>query len=70
MHANIFEEATPERCQAISIDEMDRFLQGVPIFEDFDSDKDRNNLETYCKKFKTPRGILLPRHRVVYVVQK
>ncbi len=53
-----------------SIDEMDRFLQGVPIFEDFDSDKDRNHLEAYCEKFKTPKGILLPRQRVVYVIQK
>ncbi len=53
-----------------SIGEMDRFLQGVPIFEDFDSEKDRDRLETYCKKFKTPKGILLPRQRVVYVVQK
>lgn len=53
-----------------SIDEMDRFLQGVPIFEDFDSDQDRNHLEVYCKKFETPKGILLPRQRVVYVVQK
>lgn len=53
-----------------SIDEMDRFLQGVPIFEDFDSDKDKTHLETYCKKFETPKGIRLPRQRVVYVVQK
>ena len=53
-----------------SIDEMDRFLQGVPIFEDFDSDKDSDYLETYCKKFETSKGILLPRQRVVYVVQK
>jgi|SRR3990167_9548024 len=53
-----------------SISEMDRFLQGVPIFEDFDSDQDRNYLEAYCEKFETPKGILLPRQRVVYVVQK
>lgn len=53
-----------------SIDEMDRFLQGVPIFEDFDSNQDRNHLEAYCEKFKTPKGILLPRQRGVYVVQK
>lgn len=50
--------------------EMDRFLQGVPIFEDFDSDQDKNHLEAYCKQFETPQGILLPRQRVVYVVQK
>lgn len=53
-----------------SISEFDRFLQGVPIFEDFDSEKDRFHLKAYCKKFKTPKGILLPRQRVVYVVQK
>lgn len=53
-----------------SVSEMDRFLQGVPIFEDFDSDKDRNYLKAYCKKFATPKGILLPRQRVVYLVQK
>lgn len=53
-----------------SVKEMDRFLQSVPIFEDFDSDQDRNCLEVYCKKFETPKGILLPRQRVVYVVQK
>ena len=53
-----------------SIEALDRFLQGVPIFEDFNPDKDRTHLETYCKKFKTPKGILLPRQRVVYVIQK
>lgn len=53
-----------------SISEMDRFLQGVPIFEDFDSENDRNRLKAYCGKFATPKGILLPRQRVVYLVQK
>lgn len=53
-----------------SISELDRFLQGVPIFEDFGSDQDRNYLEAYCKKFETQGGILLPRQRVIYVVQK
>lgn len=53
-----------------SIDQMDRFLQGVPIFEDFDSERDRIHLEVYYKKFETPKGILLPRQRVVYVLQK
>ena len=53
-----------------STEEFDNFLQGVPIFEDFDSDKDKIKLEAYCEKFKTPKGILLPRQRVVYVVQK
>lgn len=49
---------------------MDEFLQGVPIFEDFDSKKDRKYLEGYCQKFQTKEGIVLPRHRVVYVLQK
>lgn len=53
-----------------SIEALDNFLQGVPIFEDFDSAADRANLEVYCIKFKTEKGILLPRHRVVYVAQK
>ncbi|TSC90186.1 MAG: SAM-dependent methyltransferase [Microgenomates group bacterium Gr01-1014_5] len=53
-----------------SLGELDKFLQGVPIFEDFDSDQDRDYLETYCKKFETPKGVLLPRQRVVYMVQK
>lgn len=53
-----------------SIEALDDFLQGVPIFEDFDSEKDRAHLENYCAKFSSEKGILLPRHRVVYVVQK
>ncbi len=53
-----------------SMNELDIFLQGVPIFEDFDSKKDKANLENYCTKFNTPKGIYLPRHRVVYVLQK
>lgn len=53
-----------------SLDALDDFLQGVPIFEDFDSAKDRVYLENYCTKFKAGESILLPRHRVVYIVQK
>lgn len=53
-----------------SIEEFDRFLQGVPIFEDFDTVKDKVHLEDYCKKFKSTKGILLPRQRVVCVIQK
>jgi len=53
-----------------SKEEFDNFLQGVPIFEDFDSDKDKTKLEAYSEKFKTPKGILVLRQRVVYVVQK
>lgn len=49
---------------------LDNFLQGVPVFEDFDSVKDKNNLIKYCEKYRTDKGITLPRHRVVYVLQK
>lgn len=53
-----------------SPEEFDLFLQGVPIFEDFDSEKDKPLLQKYVKKFSTDKGILLPRHRLVMVVQK
>ncbi len=53
-----------------SYEEFDLFLQGVPIFEDFDSKKDKLRLQKYVKKFSTPKGIALSRHRLVMVVQK
>jgi SAM-dependent methyltransferase len=53
-----------------SYDDLNRFLQGVPIFEDFDSEKDRRYLEAYAAKFQTDKGIHLPRHRFVAVVMK
>lgn len=53
-----------------SYKELDFFLQGVPIFEDFDSVKDREYLIDYCRKYQTKKGIRLNRHRVVFVVQK
>lgn len=53
-----------------SYNDLDIFLQGVPIFEDFDSAKDRGFLEAYTKQFKTEKGIKLPRHRVVTVARK
>ncbi len=53
-----------------SYEELDLFLQGVPIFEDFDSEKDRAILQKYVKKFSTNKGIMLSRHRLVMVVQK
>ena len=53
-----------------SINELNIFLQGVPIFEDYNSFKDKHHLESYASKFQTPKGILLTRHRVVYVIQK
>jgi len=51
-------------------EDLDLFLQGVPIFEDFDSEKDRKFLEEYVTKFKTEKGIRLSRHRVVVVARK
>lgn len=54
----------------LSYKDLDIFLQGVPIFEDFDSEKDRKFLEEYVVKFKTEKGIRLPRHRVVIVAKK
>jgi len=53
-----------------SYDEFNLFLQGVPIFEDFDSEKDKSKLQEYVKKFTTNKGIELQRHRLVMVVQK
>ncbi|MDO8619423.1 MAG: class I SAM-dependent methyltransferase [Candidatus Daviesbacteria bacterium] len=50
--------------------ELDLFLQGVPIFEDYDSEKDKAVLQKYVKKFSTDKGILLPRHRVVIAAER
>ena len=51
-------------------EELDLFLQGVPIFEDFDSEKDKEALQKYVEKFSTDKGIMLSRHRLVMVVQR
>ena len=53
-----------------SYQNLDIFLQGVPIFEDFDLEKDRKHLEQYVAKFQKAKGILLPRHRYVIVCIK
>lgn len=50
--------------------DLDLFLQSVPIFEDFDSKKDQISLETYVAKFRTEKGIRLPRHVIVSVAKK
>lgn len=50
--------------------DLDLFLQGVPIFEDFDSEKDREKLSDYVRKNKSKREIRLPRHKVVILAQK
>lgn len=49
---------------------LDLFLQGVPIFTDYDSEKDRSSLEKYISVRQTKQGIALPRHRIVIVAQK
>lgn len=46
-----------------SYHDFDVFLQGVPIFEDFDSEQDKSALEAYVARFQTDKGIHLPRHR-------
>ncbi len=53
-----------------SYEDLDLFLQGVPIFEDFDSENDRPKLEQYVKEFSTAKGIKLSRHRIVLVGHK
>jgi ubiquinone/menaquinone biosynthesis C-methylase UbiE len=50
--------------------ELDLFLQGVPIFKDYDSDEDLPYLKEYIEKHKTKKGIKLNRHRIVIVLQK
>ncbi|MCL5019445.1 MAG: methyltransferase domain-containing protein [Patescibacteria group bacterium] len=54
----------------LSYKDLDIFLQGVPIFEDYDSEKDGKYLEEYVEKFQTEKGINLPRHRIVLVAKK
>jgi ubiquinone/menaquinone biosynthesis C-methylase UbiE len=53
-----------------SYESLDLFLQGVPIFEDFDSDADKKFLENYVSEFTSDQGVRLPRHRVVMVAKK
>ena len=50
--------------------DLDIFLQTVPIFEDFDSEKDRSSLETYVAHFQTEKGIHMRRHRYIVVASK
>ena len=47
-------------------EEFDLFLQNVPIFEDFDSEKDKILLQKYVENFSTDKGIMLSRHRFVF----
>lgn len=49
---------------------LDLFLQGVPVFTDYDSEKDRSLLESYISTHQAPDGIVLSRHRIVIVARK
>jgi SAM-dependent methyltransferase len=42
--------------------ELDRFLQAVPIFEDYDPENDREPFERYVKAASDERGVLMDRH--------
>jgi len=53
-----------------SYKDLDTFLQGVPIFADFDSQKDANNLKKYTQQSTSDKGILLERHRFVIIAEK
>lgn len=53
-----------------SVQDLDLFLQGVPIFEDYDSGKDNRNLLKYADEFKTIKGIKLERYRVVILLRR
>lgn len=53
-----------------SYEALDLFLQGVPIFEDYDSEKDNVKLKEYIAQNTTQKGIALARHRIVLVAQK
>lgn len=51
-------------------DDLDLFLQGVPIFEDYDSVQDEKSLRKYAKEHETDKGIRLERHRIVIIAKK
>ncbi len=53
-----------------SYKEIEFFLQTVPIFEDFDPQKDKPLLQKFVKEFTTDKGIQLSRHRLVMVLKK
>lgn len=56
--------------QYLSKYEFELFLQGVPIFEDFNLVNDRKFLEAYYKDNMSRGRVTLTRHRVVYVLMK
>jgi len=50
--------------------DLETFLLGVPIFKDFEPNRDRVRLEAYAKAHTSEKGIQLDRHRIVIVAQK
>lgn len=53
-----------------SYGDLDKFLQSVPIFEDFDSKKDKVLLEKYVGAHTEKQGIRLDRERYVFVAKR
>lgn len=51
-------------------EDLQTFLEGVPIFEDFDPEKDKRFLNKYIRAYAKKKGILLTRHRVLIVAKK
>lgn len=50
--------------------DLDLFLQGSPLINDFASKKDKINLEKYVKQFQTEKGIKLTRHLLIVIARK
>lgn len=53
-----------------TFEDLDLFLQAVPIFEDYDPKKDKERLTTYIRNNQSDKGVLLNRHRVVTLSRK
>ena len=64
VHDYFYSEIYPDR------ENLNLFLQNVPIFKDFDQEKDKENLRSYSRRFTVPNGIELKRHRIVIVSEK
>src|SRR3989338_9219676 len=64
VHDYFYSEIYPD------IENLNLFLQSVPIFKDFDQEKDKENLRSYSEKFSVSNGIELKRHRIVIVAEK
>ena len=64
VHDYFYSEIYPD------VENLDLFLQSVPIFKDYDRRKDKNYLIPYAVRMKVAGGIELNRHRVVIVAKK